>query len=734
WFDTRDAHRGTVVDTRESGTYDYRYEWKTNEENTYSDWFDTRDGHPGTVVDENLVDTDYRLSWTENLSQAFSLSEEGSAKQLRSQVNGTLTTGQAYVGDYDYGVIWEGPALVEKVQENVYSATYTRGDWKTKTTTVTVTAKNNYSDDVYLSLASDPGVASSLGDHSLSLSSSARTGLTMEPIGTASTHSVTVTATDSKGKGKETISYTLNLTEEDKPSGTWTETSGTKEKNLKASTSLLVWALEPVHTEIVGRWGYEEFPTTITVNGEVWTEDGRENRNPGPGSYRVKFGSVDGLVAPGSREVFLHPGENKSVVGRYELKDMTFYDLRINLDPSEGGSTDPKGDYTRVYEDGTAVDITATSEEGWEFASWSGDASGTNRMTTVSMLSDREVTAHFDPVLKIEKKGVGRVELVRPDGSVVFDAAGGSYALDYGDQVKLEAHPQHLWNREHFSPKFFYSSLSEQNWDFGNWSDDASGSTKTITMTMDSPKSVTAHFVKKPELTVEKKDPGSVDLTTPDGTVISVAAGDTYTFSRGSIVTLTAKPDEGVSFEGWTDPASDWTKKINPLTVKMESDMTRVAHFGIGIDVTKIEMKLWITNDLALDKLTEFDNRNMDDRNEGNVYRESKGKLHVVDALDVGSDLVSLKQIDNTNLIELVDLPENVSNDSYTFNPFPIVPMSFKEEYLHYQNTGEYKPKTGVIVVKVSASGVENTVTIPVTIFWRIVGDPEFPGLWGAGE
>ncbi|KXA92267.1 hypothetical protein AKJ66_04430, partial [candidate division MSBL1 archaeon SCGC-AAA259E22] len=179
---------------------------------------------------------------------------------------------------------------------------------------------------------------------------------------------------------------------------------------------------------------------------------------------------------------------------------------------------------------------------------------------------------------------------------------------------------------------------------------------------------------------------------------------------------------------------SDWTKKINPLTVKMESDMTRVAHFGIGIDVTKIEMKLWITNDLALDKLTEFDNRNMDDRNEGNVYRESKGKLHVVDALDVGSDLVSLKQIDNTNLIELVDLPENVSNDSYTFNPFPIVPMSFKEEYLHYQNTGEYKPKTGVIVVKVSASGVENTVTIPVTIFWRIVGDPEFPGLWGAGE
>ncbi|KXA95210.1 hypothetical protein AKJ65_02320 [candidate division MSBL1 archaeon SCGC-AAA259E19] len=364
WFDTRDAHRGTVVDTRESGTYDYRYEWKTNEENTYSDWFDTRDGHPGTVVDENLVDTDYRLSWTENLSQAFSLSEEGSAKQLRSQVNGTLTTGQAYVGDYDYGVIWEGPALVEKVQENVYSATYTRGDWKTKTTTVTVTAKNNYSDDVYLSLASDPGVASSLGDHSLSLSSSARTGLTMEPIGTASTHSVTVTATDSKGKGKETISYTLNLTEEDKPSGTWTETSGTKEKNLKASTSLLVWALEPVHTEIVGRWGYEEFPTTITVNGEVWTEDGRENRNPGPGSYRVKFGSVDGLVAPGSREVFLHPGENKSVVGRYELKDMTFYDLRINLDPSEGGSTDPKGDYTRVYEDGTAVDITATSEEG----------------------------------------------------------------------------------------------------------------------------------------------------------------------------------------------------------------------------------------------------------------------------------------------------------------------------------------------------------------------------------
>jgi len=70
------------------------------------------------------------------------------------------------------------------------------------------------------------------------------------------------------------------------------------------------------------------------------------------------------------------------------------FTLTINVDGQ--GSTSPSVG-THSYAAYTPVTITAIeSVAGWEFDYWSGDASGSNPTTTVTMNANKSVTAHFE--------------------------------------------------------------------------------------------------------------------------------------------------------------------------------------------------------------------------------------------------------------------------------------------------------------------------------------------------
>jgi len=47
------------------------------------------------------------------------------------------------------------------------------------------------------------------------------------------------------------------------------------------------------------------------------------------------------------------------------------------------------------YAPGAAVDLTATANPGWVFASWSGDTSGTGNPLSVTMTTNKTITANF---------------------------------------------------------------------------------------------------------------------------------------------------------------------------------------------------------------------------------------------------------------------------------------------------------------------------------------------------
>jgi plastocyanin len=70
------------------------------------------------------------------------------------------------------------------------------------------------------------------------------------------------------------------------------------------------------------------------------------------------------------------------------------YNLTVNVSPLNSGSVtlDPPGG---TYAEGTDVTATANPYNGYEFDNWSGDASGTSRSISVTMNSNKSITAHF---------------------------------------------------------------------------------------------------------------------------------------------------------------------------------------------------------------------------------------------------------------------------------------------------------------------------------------------------
>ena len=143
------------------------------------------------------------------------------------------------------------------------------------------------------------------------------------------------------------------------------------------------------------------------------------------------------------------------------------YRLSAAVNPVEAGEVDFSPAYDE-YGAGTQVTLTATPTTDYEFVSWSGDASGTEPVVTVTMDSDKSVTANFRIIQ------YALVTSVSPPESGLVSPEGGIY--DIGGSVTLRATPM-------------------VDYEFVSWSGDASGTEPEVTVTMDSDKSVTANFV-----------------------------------------------------------------------------------------------------------------------------------------------------------------------------------------------------------------------------------------------
>lgn len=300
-----------------------------------------------------------------------------------------------------------------------------------------------------------------------------------------------------------------------------------------------------------------------------------------------------------------------------------YYSLSVNITGSGTVTTSPDGG---LYLSGTEVTLTAAPDEGYQFDSWSGDINSTSTTVVITMDSDKSVEAIFSEIpegcdsyellnLPFSFTGAGtfcwevrgNIEYVNSWGCDVFIINGqdycGSWSNEFlpidNDVYYIQYSSSVAWSHveiagtnstgEEFtltvntsvggsvSPsggsypegtEVTLTATPDEGYVFDGWSGDASGTNTTISITMDSDKSITATFVEENvpvyyTLSVTINGNGSV---TPNG----------GTYEEGSVVNLVATADAGNEFVSWSGDVSSSSSSIN---ITMDADKSITATF-----------------------------------------------------------------------------------------------------------------------------------------------------------
>lgn len=215
------------------------------------------------------------------------------------------------------------------------------------------------------------------------------------------------------------------------------------------------------------------------------------------------------------------------------------FPLDVAASPAAGGiiQRSPSG---TCLAPGTQVTLTAVPATDYGFLGWSGDTTGTANPITVTVDTVTSITANFATytlTTQVSPEGAG---------SIARDPARTSYPP--GTQVSLHA--------------------TSGQFPFLGWSGDASGTANPIVVTMDGPKSVTAHYGAYTVAVNASPSSG--------GSVERVPSNDLY--AAGSMVQINAVPSGGYAFTDWSGDASG---SDNPLVLLVDANKTITANFAL---------------------------------------------------------------------------------------------------------------------------------------------------------
>jgi hypothetical protein len=219
-------------------------------------------------------------------------------------------------------------------------------------------------------------------------------------------------------------------------------------------------------------------------------------------------------------------------------------------------------DCTEAVNKGSAVTLTATPDAGYKLINWTGGCTGTASTCTVSMITAKTVTANFRAIfpLTVSKTGTGTGRVtatgINCDTSATPDCTE-TYLKDARITLTATATPGSR---------------------FTGWSGAGSCTTATTcAITMNEAKNVTANFdFIAFNLTVAKVGNGSV-TSNPAGIDCGADCNEAFRLmTPATAVTLTATPDVGYKFMGWTGGCSG---KTTTCTVSMSTTKTVTATF-----------------------------------------------------------------------------------------------------------------------------------------------------------
>ena len=163
--------------------------------------------------------------------------------------------------------------------------------------------------------------------------------------------------------------------------------------------------------------------------------------------------------------VFSKVVDNSKISAIKVLVPVKSFDLATS---AENGSIsiDPPGGN---YDTASVVSVNAIPDQGYLFAEWGGDLSGSDNPVTLTMDSDKSVIAIFEKIPSCT------LTTNVTNGTILLDPPGGIY--EEGSLVRLTA-------------------IADEGYDFNGWSGDVSGTTNPVTVTMHKDLNVTANFTE----------------------------------------------------------------------------------------------------------------------------------------------------------------------------------------------------------------------------------------------
>jgi len=252
-------------------------------------------------------------------------------------------------------------------------------------------------------------------------------------------------------------------------------------------------------------------------------------------SYRFKNWTEDGIVVSTDANYSFTASTSRDLVANFVEKT---YELTVNI--SGQGSVEKQPDKARYLPE-EVVNLTAIPETGWRFLNWSGSLTGNTNPASITMNNDKTVIANF----AINQY----VIVVSPNpqnGGTV--SGGGNYS--HGDTVTLKATPN-------------------EGYEFLNWTEGgAEVSTEAeYSFNATADRLLTANFaLKSYALETQVSGEGTVQRT-PDKAL----------YTHGETVELTAVPDNGWGFVGWS---GDLESSENPAEINMDGDKSVTATFA----------------------------------------------------------------------------------------------------------------------------------------------------------
>ena len=198
---------------------------------------------------------------------------------------------------------------------------------------------------------------------------------------------------------------------------------------------------------------------------------------------------------------------------------------------------------------GNPVTLTASPVPGWEFSGWSGALNSTNPVETFAFNWGDAVTATFEvSYYALDVEAVNKNGDPTDKGGVDMTPPANPLGYTYGETATLTA-------------------TAVAGWIFTGWQGDLSGSETPVEITMESDRSIQAVFRQLFTLT-----------TTPvgDGAVTAEPLPQSGRYVDGDIVKITATPDAGRQFVGWTGDAAGASLSID---VTMDGDKDIYGHF-----------------------------------------------------------------------------------------------------------------------------------------------------------